>query len=1433
MQTPKNLELRLILMADGGSCMVHSLIFGHNVPFLIDSGATLTVIRQDIIDQIPQLRGQIRHLDRPQIATLFDGTEVSFTKKVSFTMKIYGEQCYVSAFVTNNKRAKCVLGTDFLAANHVTLQFSTRKSLAKENFAPIHAPFNITIQPYSEARIPVSVKVSQQWPLARIYGHEFIDSCNLTVLPVTCEVRHNIVKGQVTIVNEGSTPKRIYKNSPIAWVRRVSYPSTLTLENCHERPPQQLQSATPIVNKLVHEPAPVTNTNTSQEHDLFYPTVSHEHLNEQQKQALNGLVQSYADIFYHKGDYLPEARVEPLRVTLLPTATHFHIPAYKRSRSDEAVVEREVGKLLEAGIIEKVSHSDFISPLLLVPKRDSLEKRVVLDLRQLNKRVQPTAVPLPSVDSCLEVISGQQPRFVSVLDLANGFYQLPVSPESRQYFAFKTRTALYQMTRTAMGFSGAPAHFSQVLATVLAPFVGKFLCLYLDDCAIFSNTFEEHVTHLQLVFDKLREYGLSLNGKKCQLAQKRVKFLSYMISDKGFEPDPDYISRVLACPVPTTKKSTQRFLGLVNYMRRFIPNTAKRAAPLYQILRKEQPFIWGEDQQKAFEDLKSCLTKEPVLAHFQSEKPVVIACDASEYSVGAILKQEGKVIAYFGKTIPEYLRRSAVYAKELHAIVSALSYWAHLIQYSDITVESDHMSLKYLTQQKRLSPKICRYVMFLQTFPNLKIQYKNAGSQGGPDALSRFLYPKDLQDIESTVDAKIFYPEFEIVNPPWENPQQAVVNTKVNGPTAEAIALALGTDESTQPNERIGTGSEGGSPVTEGGVSCISPAEYTPQFLLEIDKKAKLKPVNMKAKTKRYLEGLRERDISEFEPLTRAQINDYQRGDPECSVYLDFLNEGRLPEHDTVKAREIVHRADMFVVLEGTLYKLEKAKKLQKSAQKWYWGPQLVVPAKLQNTIIAAHHDKLGHFSTKRVYDSLSKFYWWPKMFNHIYQYCTTCPTCQIFKSDFRPNVAPLGTPVRRGILSRVTIDIAGPFERTQEGYIYTLIAVDNFTSYVFAYPLRSCRAETVASCLVRNLFYVHGICTEIVSDLGTPFHNALMFQIAKILGISLTFSASRHPQSHGVVERAIRTIFDSLKKTISQERRWALALPGIVFAHNVQMAEGSRFSPYYLMFARQPNSNFILMDAQYQNDMSLQEIVLNATAARRIAEQNIDRAQQRAKQYYDARHNAREPVYQPGDLVLLKVRLFSKDTPSRAMQAANVGPYIIIDMDERGNYRLAHATDSVELKNVYHANSLKPYFSPVQFTRDDAQHDDHAVLMEFGDLPLVDRQRFLGPNIPEPRFTPPVTDGVGARLPTSLSPPGFERMRENGVVLPGSPKETNSRVPAQSNTNVDSTQPNAISEALLTEVPEGEPPRHRYQLRSNTKLTNEVFTRLDALKIK
>jgi len=310
--------------------------------------------------------------------------------------------------------------------------------------------------------------------------------------------------------------------------------------------------------------------------------------------------------------------------------------AYRATLPDQQFISEEIQRMLDANIIQP-STSPWASPIVVVSKKNG-KKRFCVDYRKLNGITKKDAYPLPRIDEMMDTLG--EAHWFSSMDLTSGYWQIGMEPESISKTAFISREGLYEFKVMPFGLCNAPATFQRAMDNILGDYNWKFAMVYIDDINTFSRTFDEHLEHLQLVFQRIREAGLKLNREKCNFTRKELPFLGHVINDEGISPDPSTVQKIIDFPQPRTVKGLRSFLGLAGYYHKFVKGFSQITAPLFKLLRNNITFIWTIDQENAFKRLKELLTSAPILIYPDFTKKFYLYTDASDSGLGAVLSQK-------------------------------------------------------------------------------------------------------------------------------------------------------------------------------------------------------------------------------------------------------------------------------------------------------------------------------------------------------------------------------------------------------------------------------------------------------------------------------------------------------------------------------------------------------------------------------------------------------------------------------------------------------------------------------------------------------------------------------------------------------------------------------------------------------------------------
>ena len=404
-------------------------------------------------------------------------------------------------------------------------------------------------------------------------------------------------------------------------------------------------------------------------------------------------------------------------------------------------VAQQLKKMETLGVIQP-STSPWASPVVLVRKNDGT-MRFCIDYRGLNSMTKTDQFPLLRIDDLLDQLG--KAKYFTTLDLASGYWQVKMHPDSKEKTAFSTYQGLYEFNVMPFGLKNAPAVFQRLMQRVLMglnPEEGP-VSTYIDDVLVFSASFEDHLQHLSCVLDKLINVGLKLKPVKCHFLCPKVEYLGHLITPTGISPNPGRIAAVKDYPAPTSVKEVRQFLGIASYYRRFVRGFANVAQPLHALTQKGAVFSWTESCQQAFDALKSRLIDSPILAYPNSELDFVLETDASAKGLGAVLSQVHAdkhlhPVAYASRALSPQERKYAITELETLAVVWAIQHFHAYLYGHSVMVYTDHSAVKAVLETPSPSGKHARWwsKVFGSGVKKLEIVYRAGRENGNADALS-------------------------------------------------------------------------------------------------------------------------------------------------------------------------------------------------------------------------------------------------------------------------------------------------------------------------------------------------------------------------------------------------------------------------------------------------------------------------------------------------------------------------------------------------------------------------------------------------------------------------------------------------------------------------------------------------------------------------
>ncbi len=1091
---------------------------------MFDSGSARSFIKKSTLTRTSHLPINYKN-SRPYF--LADGNT---TFQVIGTVKIFIEvnqlQTSMVVSVVESLCVDCILGMDYIDKYQVNLlykhkqvqihAYSKQVNVSMENqiddvsiLCRVLNP--VYINPYQERRVKIVLEVS---------------SGQILFIPTA-----NLIQQQGLI----SSQSLITVNNHVAWIS--VYNSTEMIQRL--RRDFIIGIATPF--QSLDFISTIFDSQTAGEFDVDQAngltSISEQHIgnllehvqDQQQRNELQRMLRKHHQLFDDTRATIAQTTIPHVICTgdNPPPASR----PYPQTREKQKATFEIVQQMLRDKQI-RPSHSQYAAPVLLIKKRDD-SYRFVVDYRKLNNITVQDRFPLPNIEQTLQAVAGH--RYYSKLDLHAGYFQIPIREDDKHKTAFITVHGLYEFNVLAQGLKNSPPSFQRIMSSLLLP-CRQFSLVYLDDILIYSDSFEQHLQHLNQVLAILNKHKFQLNPRKCEVMRTTIDYLGHTINITGIKPLQDRIEAILAIPQPKTLKQANAFIGAIGWYRKFVKNFAEMAAPILAVTnltsKNKYKFKWDARQRQAFDDLKAAITSEPLfLTYPDPELPLILSTDASELCVGGILYQEidgiRRNIYFHSQILPKAQQKWPTIEKEALAIYHCTRRMRLYLLGREFIVQTDHCPLRDMHKKPINNRRVDRISLVLQQYDIKEVRHVAGKCNCMADYLSR--YPCQVEDDDEFLD-----PDFGIIPSVTSGMHDNGLKTSI--PHISSLVGAVMTRAQVRANVEqqvvnqendsdFGTVTVDDPPRQEEGhesdVETVTGDDHPPQE-----------------------EG------HDFDVNT---IADVQKEDTECRERMVEC------ERDSNKGN--------YVVEDGILYRVIKRGMFTKKL--------LVVPMVMVNRLLKAYHDSpwAGHFGFQRTYMKLQDKYWWSNMKTSIGNYIQSCIRCQRFNVN-RQKPPGLLHPIESpsGPFQFIGIDFSGPFPVTPQGNKYVLAITDYFSKWVVAIPLPSQTAQVTAEALYEHYICIYGIPIRILSDQGTHFNNQLMSAFTKVLGCQHIKSTPYHPQTNGAIERFNSTFERQLAKLTDQEvNDWDMHLKSIVFAYNTGQHATTKFSPYQLQFGREP----------------------------------------------------------------------------------------------------------------------------------------------------------------------------------------------------------------------------------------------------------------------
>ena len=1007
-------------------------------------------------------------------------------------------------------------------------------------------------------------------------------------------------------------------------------------------------------------------------------------------------------------------------------------------RLPEAVrpqLQATIEEMLKHGLIEPHDGSGVNSPVLFAPKPNSTELRFCFDCRAVNKSLSDYHYPTPTTEELIDRIARvrqeaetagvQGQLYYSKADCRQGFFQIEVAPEDRKYLAFTVPVlhGSYRYCVLPMGMAQSSFEFQKRMDMVIAPLAnrttfdmpvngsvpgqtGSFVksgtaigtvMIYCDDLLVVSfGSREEHEALVYQTFDLFARHKIVFKLSKTALFCDEVDFLGHRLTQEGVQQQAAKVSAIKNWPALKSKEDVRSFIGLASYYRKFIHRFAAVVAPLSDTLRGDSFVLpLSAEAEQAFQALKTAMCQAPVLKYFNAAHETELFTDASQFAIGGVLAQrdadgEWRPVAFYSRRLNPAEEKYSTYARELLGIKDCLlAFRYYLIGMGRFIVKTDHSSLRWLMNQRELSPIQTRWLAVFEQFQIEDIEYIPGEKNIVADALSR--HP-DFQG--QTFDHLEPRTNMEVHALQVEPPPPSSVGSRFD----DLVRLVSTADGATMDplslhELELGAAAELRSPTS-------TPAWAPSTSTLSVPKRG--------AATQPDVSLLDSGTASTEDTATWLAEGWNVSGRALATAGAFDQHYSSCPDFQSVWAAraDITKMAELFpdfhFAPHGQVLLRQDAEGERSADDAASFAPRfrLCVPTALRAEVLHEAHDATssGHLGVRKTLARLLHEFYWPRMAVDTNEYVSSCDTCQRSKAYGADRGVPSPLEVPSGRWKVVSLDIINGLPPSgKEGYDCMVVWTDRFSKMAYFCPARykGLTAEVTADLYVQQVFRVQGVPSVLLSDRDSKFTSVFWERLFELLGTRLTYSASYHHQTNGQVEKLNETLANFIRAhCLERSSDWHRHIAVFEFAYNSAKHSTTGVEPFFVVYGDLPPAPIRMLNQHKVRSASATKLADLLTNTRSIVR---DALQEAATRYRVEKENARRGhAYRVGELVLLGSEHVSlKPGECRKSFPKFVGPFKILecprpntvvleDMSPHGRFRFIDKTVNIDRLRPY-----------------------------------------------------------------------------------------------------------------------------------------------------
>ena len=1029
-----------------------------------------------------------------------------------------------------------------------------------------------------------------------------------------------------------------------------------------------------------------------------------------------------------------------------PVKEHLRRSAVQKRKA----IGEEVARLLAAGFIREIYHSEWLANVVMVPKKDK-SLRMCIDFKHINRACPKDHFPLPRIDQIVDSTAGCER--LSFLDAYSGYHQIRLYGPDEVKTAFITPFGCFCYITMPFGLKNAGATFMRMIQKCLLTQISRNVEAYMDDIVVKSRKGSDLLADLAETFANLRRYDIKLNPSKCTFGVPGGKLLGFLVSERGIDANPEKIGTILRMKRPVRVHDVQKLTGCLAALSRFISRLGEKALPLYRLMKKADKFEWTPEADAAFAELKALLSTQPVLAAPISKEPLLLYIAATGQVVSTVLtverEEEGKALKvqrpvyYLSEVLTPSKQRYPHYQKLVYGIYMTTKKVAHYFSDHSITVVSD-APLSEILHNRDATGRVAKWAIELLPL-DIKFEAKKAiKSQAIADFLAEWIEQQQPTEVHSE-HWTMFFDGSKMLNgsgagvvlvSPRGDKLRYVLQIHFDSSNNEAeyeallyglrMAISLGVrrlmvyGDSDLVVNQVMKEWDVRSPAMTGYCSAVRKLEkkfeglelhHIPRLKNQAaDDLAKIGSKREAIPSGVFLEHIHTPSVKE-DPFTEETPQPKSATDPtEVEVpavvdlimevlvvipdwtipYVAYILRKELPE-DEEEARQIVRRSKAFTVIKGQLYR-ESATGV---------GQKCITPEEGRLILNDIHSGTCGHHASSRtiVAKAYRAGFYWPKANEMAKEIVDKCEGCQFYSNMSHKPASALKTIPLVWPFAVWGLDMIGPLRTGRSGFTHVLVAVDKFTKWIEAKPIKSLDTGTAVS-FIRELIFRYGVPHSIITDNGSNFDSEEFRTFCNSQGTRVDYASVAHPQSNGQAERANGLILKGLKPRLMRDLKhaagaWVDELPSVLWGLRTTPNRSTGRTPFFLVYGAEAvlpsdllhNAPRVEIYNEAEAEQARQDAVDLLEEEREMALIRSTIYQQDLRRFHA--RNVRGRAFQEGDLVLR----VDQHKPHKLAPSWE-GPFIVTKVLHNGAYRLYNVEHNIDEPRAWNAELLRPFYT-------------------------------------------------------------------------------------------------------------------------------------------